>query len=400
MDREIFYNVMRQEISEGKIPLSLGKTCPVECTFCYEKDHSYRPTVDMPKTTDEDWRFMLDEIRKYPTLPNHSWLLGGNEYMEWTDLFLHPQAMDWLEEFLDTTDKKVTFFTVGFVQPERIHKLSERYPGRINFELSVITMGEHRKKLLPHGPTARQLMKIIDGPSVTSANFYSFGPNTMSEDAKNISRINKDCLLWMGCLTPLKYIDEETSALMRYGRRHLGEEARKIYQADLPNTQMLHTESYISLFLARKKILKTFDACELEKKDAVVVSGGIFRLLQTLRRNRARYLYVPNATLGGDSDCSTLLTFKDIAQRIRGERQVYIPKVVMEHPSKREQDISGVSFDEFKSWLPQVRFKVLHKVNTNLSNKKLYEKGYLQNFVEDYLDHPLAKKIEAVPLPN
>lgn len=400
MNQEVFRNVMRQEISEGKIPLSLGKTCPVECTFCYEKDHSYRPTVEMPKTTDEDWRFMLDEIRKYPTLPKNSWLLGGNEYMEWTDLFLHPKAMDWLEEFLDTTDKRVTFFTVGFVQPERIHKLTERYPGRINFELSVITMGEHRKKLLPHGPTAKQLMKIIDGPSVTSANFYSFGPNTMSADAKAISSVNKDCLLWMGCLTPLKYIDDETSALMRYGREHLGDEARKIYQADLPNVQMLHTESYISLFLARKKILKTFDACELEKKDTVVVSGGIYRLLQTLRRNKAKYLYVPNTTLGGDSDCSTLLTFRDIAPRIKDEKQVYIPKVVMEHPSKREQDIAGVTFEEFKSWLPQVRFKVLHKVNTNLSNKKLYEKGYLKNFVEDYLGHPLVKKIEAVPLPN
>ncbi len=223
MDQEVYHNVMRQEMREGKIPISLGKTCPVECTFCYEKDHSYRPTVDMPKTTEEDWQFMLQEIKKYPTLEKQSWLLGGNEYMEWTDLFLHPKAMDWLEEFLDTTDKKVTFFTVGFVQPERIHKLSERYPGRINFELSVITLGEHRKKLLPHGPTAKQLMKIIDGPSVTSANFYSFGPDTMSADAKAISRVNPNCLLWMGCLTPLKYIDEETSALMRYGRKHLGD---------------------------------------------------------------------------------------------------------------------------------------------------------------------------------
>ena len=106
MDQDVLYSVLRQEISEGKIPLSLGKTCPVECPFCYEKDHSYRPTEDVPKTTDEQWRFMMKEIRKYPTTPNHSWLLGGNEYMEWTDIFLHPQAMDWLEEFLDTTDKK------------------------------------------------------------------------------------------------------------------------------------------------------------------------------------------------------------------------------------------------------------------------------------------------------
>ncbi|CCQ91819.1 hypothetical protein NITGR_850006 [Nitrospina gracilis 3/211] len=400
MDQQILNDVLRQEIREGKIPLSLGKTCPVECTFCYEKDHSYRPTVDVPRTTEQQWQNILEEIKRIPTRPGHSWLLGGNEYMEWTDIFLHPRVMDWLQEFLDTTDKSVTFFTVGFVQPERIHRLAERYPGRISFELSVITLGEYRKKLLPHGPTVRQLMKILDGPAVTSANFYSFGPNTMSEDAQTISRINKNCLLWMGCLTPLKYIDRETSHLMRQGRHYLAEESRKIYYADLPNTQMLHTEPYISTFLARNKILKTFDACELEKNDHVVVSGCVYRILQTFRRHRARFLYVPNDTLGGDSDCSTLLTFNDISKRLTHETRVYIPKVIMEHPSRGERDISGVTFDEFKSWFPRTRFRILHKVNTQVSNKKLYEKGYLKNYVEDYLGNPLHKKVEAVPLPN
>jgi len=400
LESEVLVNVLRQEISEGKIPLSLGKACPVQCTFCYEKDHSYRPTIDVPRTTEEQWRFILDEIKKVPTREGQSWLLGGNEYMEWTDLFLHPRVMDWLEEFLDTTDKAVTFFTVGFVQPERIHELAERYPGRINFELSVITLGEHRKQLLPHGPSVRQLLKIMDGPAVTSANFYSFGPNTMSEDARTISRINPDCLLWMGCLTPLKYIDKETSALMRYGRQYLAEEARKIYFADLPNTQMIHTEPYISTFLARNRILRAFDACELEKNDHVVVSGCVYRVLKAFRPKRARYLYVSNDTLGGDSDCTTLLTFQDIAKRINGQTQVYIPRVIMEHPSGEERDIAGVTFDEFKSWFPRTRFRVLHKVNTSISNKKLYEKGYIKNYVEDYLGNPLSKKIEAVSLPN
>ena len=44
------------------------------------------------------------------------WCLGGNEYMEWTDLFLHPKAMEWVEDFLTFTDKNITFFTVGYVQ--------------------------------------------------------------------------------------------------------------------------------------------------------------------------------------------------------------------------------------------------------------------------------------------
>jgi hypothetical protein len=198
----------------------------------------------------------------------------------------------------------------------------------------------------------------------------------------------------------LKYIDEETSKLMRYGRRYLPGEARKIYNAGLPNTQMIHTESYISTFLARQKILKTFDACELEKKDTVVVSASVYRLLSTLRKNRARYLYVPNQMLGGDSDCSTLLTFNDVAERLNGETQVYLPKVIMEHPSKGEKDISGVTFDEFKERFPRTRFKILHKVNSRMSNGKLYEKGYLKNIVEDYLGNPLAKKIAEAPLPN
>ena len=135
MNDQMLYDVLRQEMRERKIPISLGKTCPVKCTFCYEKDHSYRPTIEPPMTTQEQWEFILEEIRKYPTKEGEAWLLGGNEYMEWTDIFLHPKAMDWLEEFLETTDKAVIFFTVGYAKPERIHKLVEKYPGRINFEL-------------------------------------------------------------------------------------------------------------------------------------------------------------------------------------------------------------------------------------------------------------------------
>ena len=40
--------------SAGKIPLSLGRDCPVKCEFCYELDHSYRETQDPPKTSDEE----------------------------------------------------------------------------------------------------------------------------------------------------------------------------------------------------------------------------------------------------------------------------------------------------------------------------------------------------------
>jgi hypothetical protein len=400
MDKEFLYQILRAEIQDRKIPLSLGKTCPVKCTFCYEKDHSYRTTVDTPMTTQEDWEFILKEIQKFPSKEDEYWVLGGNEYMEWTDLPLHPRAMDWIEEFLESTDKNITMFTVGYVDPLRINRLVERFPGRIDLELSVITLGKYRKQLMPKGPTPEQVMKILDGPAVTSANFYSFGTGTMSEDAKNISRINKNCHLWMGCLTPLKYIDPDTTALMRHGKRHLASESRKIYDLNLPNKMMIHTESDITAFLNRNKIIKTFDNCELEKKDTVVMAGNVYKILKLFRRNRARFLYVPNETLGGDSNCTTLLTFSDVGKRLTHERRVFLPKVIMEKASNDQKDIAGESFEEFRARFPRTRFTVLPKVCSKLSNKKLYEKGYLKNYVEDYLNHPLSKKFEAIALPN
>jgi hypothetical protein len=399
-NQEFLQQVLRKEIRDHKIPISLGKTCPVKCAFCYEMDLSYRQTVDMPLTTQADWEFILSEIQTYPTRETESWVLGGNEYMEWTDLALHPKAMDWIEEFLEKTDKNIIMFSVGYFDPKRLNRLSAKYPGRINFELSVITLGSYRKQLMPKGPTVNQVLEVLDGPAVTSANFYSFGPGTMSEDAQIISKINKDCLLWMGCLTPLKYIDEKTTALMRQGKRCLPDESKKIYDMNLPNIQMIHTESDITAFLNRNKIIKTFDACELEKKDWIVMAGNVYRVLKMFRQGRARFLYVPNETLGGDSDCTTLLTFSDVAKRISSQKVVHLPRVIMEKSSNDERDISGVSFDDFKEQFPRVRFKVLNRVNSNLSNKKLYEKGYLKNYVEDYLRNPLSKKFESVAHPN
>ena len=398
--REFLQDVLRKEIKDRKIPISLGKTCPVKCTFCYEMDHSYRQTFDMPLTTQEDWDFILNEIIAFPTRATESWVLGGNEYMEWTDLALHPKAMEWIEEFLEKTDKNIIMFSVGYFDPKKINRLAEKYPGRINFELSVITLGAYRKQLMPKGPSVNQVLEVLDGPAVTSANFYSFGPGTMSEDAKIIAKINTDCLLWMGTLTPLKYIDAKTTTLMRQGKRFLADESRKIYDMNLTNVQMIHTESDITSFLNRNKIIKTFDACELDKKDWVAMAGNVHRVLHMFRRGRARFLYVPNETLGGDSDCTTLLTFSDVAKRITNQKVIHLPRVIMEKSSNDERDISGVSFEDFKGRFPRVRFKVLNKVNSALSNKKLYEKGYLKNYVEDYLQNPLSKKFEAIAHPN
>jgi hypothetical protein len=394
-----YRDVMIREMDSGKIPISLGKSCPVKCEFCYEIDHSYRETLEPPKTSQEDWEFILDYLNKKPTDPLQFWCLGGNEYMEWTDLFLHPKAMEWVEDFLKYTDKNLTFFTVGFVHVPKVHQLAAQYPGRINFELSVITLGEYRQRLMPHAPAVKHLLKVLDGPAVSSANFYSFDAHTMSKDAETISVVNRKCVLWMGCLTPVRGLKPETADLMRQGRRFLPREAQRVYEAGIPNPTTIHTEAYITAFLNRRRIVSLFDSLGLEKKDTVVVAGSVHKILAMFRRNRARFLYVPNATLGGDSDCTVLLTFDDIARRLTGEKVVHIPKCVMQSGRGPYTDIAGVTLDEFVR-KTGVRVKVLHRIDTNFANRQLYRNGYLKNYVEDYLKHPLTQSYEALPLPS
>ena len=389
-----YRDVLKREMDAGKIPLSLGKACPVQCEFCYELDHSYRETLDPPKTTQEDWEFMLNYINSLPTDPLQFWCLGGNEFMEWTDLFLHPKAMEWLEDFLIHTDKNVQFFTVGFVHVPKIHRLVEQYPGRINFELSVITLGEYRQKLMPHAPSVKHLMKVLDGPAVSAANFYAFDQDTMSEDAKAISKINSKCVLWMGCLTPVGGIKESTKTIMRQGRKYLPVEAEKIYDADLPNSTTIHTEAYVTAFLNRGRIISLFDSLELEKRDPVVMAGSVYRILSMFRKKRAKFLWVPNATLGGDSDCTVLLTFNDIAKRLTNEKYIYIPQCIVESGRGPGRDIAGVHVDEFVK-MTGVKVKMLRKIDTKFANNRLYRNGSLQNYVEDFVRNPLARSYES-----
>ncbi|HEU4683738.1 MAG TPA: hypothetical protein VFS39_04480 [Nitrospira sp.] len=393
-----YREVLRREMDGLKIPISLGKTCPVKCEFCYEIDHSYRETLDPPKTTDEDWKYILDYISKKPSNPMEFWCLGGNEYMEWTDLFLHPKTMEWVEDFLKYTDKNITFFTVGFVQVPKIHELAVRYPGRINFELSVITLSDYRQRLMPHAPSIKHLMKVLDGPAVSSANFYAFAPHTMSKDAALISGINKKCVLWMGCLTPVGGIKDDTATLMRQGRQYLPEEARRIYEMGLPNVQTIQTEAPITAFMNRKRIVSAFDSLELEKRDTVVMAKSVYKILNMYRKGRAKYLMVPNATLGGDSDCSVLLTFDDIARRLTTEKRVHVPKCMMQSGRGMYTDITGVTLDQFMR-KTGVKARVLHKIDTKFANKLLWRNCLLKNYVEDYVGNPLVQSYESLPVP-
>ena len=263
-----------------KLPLSLGKTCPVKCEFCYELDHSYRETLEPPKTSQEDWEFMLDYINQKPTDPQQFWCLGGNEYMEWTDLFLHPKAMEWVEDFLRFTDKNLTFFTVGFVHVPKIHQLAAQYPGRINFELSVITMGRYRQQLMPHAPAVKHLMKVLDGPAVSSANFYAFDEHTMSDDAIAIASVNSKCVLWMGVSHARSRIKRrDRCASCGRGVRICRLKRNACTMTGLPNLQTIHTEAPITAFLNRKRIVSLFDSLELEKKDTLVMGRSVHKIL-------------------------------------------------------------------------------------------------------------------------
>jgi len=393
-----YRDVLRREMDAGKIPLSLGRDCPVKCEFCYELDHSYRETLDPPKTTDEDWKYILDYISRKPTDPKQFWCLGGNEYMEWTDLFLHPKAMEWVEDFLKYTDKSIQFFTVGFVHVPKIHQLVAQYPGRINFELSVITLSDYRQRLMPHAPSVKHVMKVLDGPAVSSANFYSFDAHTMSKDAVTISGINKNCVLWMGTLTPVRGLKTETANLMRQGRKYLADEALRIYDAGLPNLQTIHTEAYITAFLSRRRIVSLFDSLELEKKDTIVTAWSVYKILNMYRKNRAKFLYVPNALLSGDSDCTVLLTFDDIARRLTNQKVVHIPKCIMQSGRGPYTDITGVTLEQFME-KTGVKVKVLHKIDTKFANAQLYRNGSLQNYVENYVRNPMTQSYEALPRP-
>jgi len=318
--------------------------------------------------------------------------------MEWTDLFLHPKAMEWLEDFLKYTDKRLHMFTVGYVHVPKIHQLAAQYPNRIFFDLSVITLHkDYRKALMPHAPSVTHLMKVLDGPAVTSANFYSFDAHTMSEDAKTIARINTNVLLWMGCLTALKGMEEKTAQILRQGKQYLPEEALRVYEAGLPNIQTIHTEPSITAFLNRHKIITLFDSLGLEKRDTVVMAKSVYRILTMYRKNRARFLCVPNATLGGDSDCTILLTFDDILKRLNGEKVVHLPKVVVESPRGNDCDISGVTLEEFEAQA-RCKVRILHKVNTKLADAKLWQHGYLSQYIRDYLSNPASREFEQVSI--
>ena len=152
----------------------------------------------------------------------------------------------------------------------------------------------------------------------------------------------------------------------------------------------------MTAFLNRKRIVSLFDSLELDKKDHVVTAASVHKILTMYRRNRAPVFFVPNAVLGGDSDCTVLLTFEDIQRRLTDQKRLYVPKCVMESGRGTNMDIMGVTVDEFTK-KRESRVRVLHQIDTKFANARLYRNGTLHNYVEDYVRNPLSTQYEALP---
>ena len=106
---------------------------------------------------------------------------------------------------------------------------------------------------------------------------------------------------------------------------------------------------------------------------------------------------VPNATLGGDSDCTVLLTFDDIARALNSQKMIHVPKCVMQSGRGLYTDIAGVTLEDFVK-KTGVKIKVVHKIDTKFANQRLYRSGLLKNYVEDYVRNPLAQSYETFPI--
>ncbi|MDE3118387.1 MAG: hypothetical protein KGL03_05150, partial [Nitrospirota bacterium] len=80
------------------------------------------------------------------------------------------------------------------------------------------------------------------------------------------------------------------------------------------------------------------------------------------------------------------------------EKIVHIPKCVMQSGRGPYRDIAGVSLDDFIR-KTGMKVRVLYKIDTNFANRQLYRNGFLKNYVEDYLRHPLVQSYEALAVP-
>ncbi|MFO0730239.1 MAG: hypothetical protein U0361_04460 [Nitrospiraceae bacterium] len=145
--------------------------------------------------------------------------------------------------------------------------------------------------------------------------------------------------------------------------------------------------------------MSLFDSLELEKKDTVVTAWSVYKDPERRPEESGQILYVPNAVLRDDSDCTVLLTFDDIAKRLTGQKVIHVPKCVMQSGRGPYSDITGVTLEQFTK-KTGVKVKVLHKIDTRFANQQLYRNGSLQYYVEEYVRHPMRQAYESIPRPS
>ena len=122
-------------------------------------DHSYRNTFETPLTTQEHWEFIFNEICSFPTRDVR--ILGIGWPMNiWNGQTLLSILKRWigLKSFWIKRIRRSPCFQLVILTQLRINRLADKYPGRINFELSVITLRANRKQLMPKGPSVDQVL--------------------------------------------------------------------------------------------------------------------------------------------------------------------------------------------------------------------------------------------------
>ena len=284
---------------------------------------------------------------------------------------------------LTYTDKNITFFTVGFVHvPRSINWRT--YPGRINFELSVITLSDYRQRLMPHAPSVKHLMKVLDGPAVSSANFYAFDAHDVERCGDDLERsIRRLCCGWEPHAgAGLK----RRRPLMRQGRKYLPEEAQRIYEAGCrisrrsipkPTRRLSEPETDRRAFSIHSSWRKGYDRDGVERlQDPEHVSEEPREIPLCAERDVERRF-----RLHGPAD------LRRHCPRLTREKVVHIPKCVMQSGRGPYSDITGVTLEQFMK-KTGVKVKVLHKIDTRFANEQLYRNGSLRNYVESYVRIP------------
>ena len=129
---------------------------------------------------------------------------------------------------------------------------------------------------MPHAPSVKHLMKVLDGPAVSSANFYAFDHHTMSNDAEKISKINQKMRAVDGMPDAGAGDQRSDGGADAAGEGNIWpEKPSAVYEKGLPNMQTIHTEAPDHGIHEPQTDRESFDSLEFEKRDTVVMAKSV-----------------------------------------------------------------------------------------------------------------------------